>query len=201
MVDLWTQPMEALMVPLASLVVPILVSAVIIFFVSFVLWSVLPFWHRVDWSRVDGEDELMNAIRKVGLGRGQYVFPRAASQSAKTWSEDDARKVREGPMASLVIFPPGPPQMGKSLALWFVYLLIIGWVVAYLASRTVAPGVEYLAVFRVTGTAAFLAYAGAAPVSAIWFGHSWSSTVKSVIDGLIYALLTAGVFGWLWPIV
>jgi hypothetical protein len=24
-------------------------------------------------------------------------------------------------------------------------------------------------------------------------------TIKEVIDGLIYALLTAGTFGWLWP--
>ena len=25
------------------------------------------------------------------------------------------------------------------------------------------------------------------------------TTIKSSVDGLIYALLTAGTFGWLWP--
>jgi hypothetical protein len=24
-------------------------------------------------------------------------------------------------------------------------------------------------------------------------------TVKNVVDGLVYGLLTGGVFGWLWP--
>jgi len=24
-------------------------------------------------------------------------------------------------------------------------------------------------------------------------------TIKEMIDGLVYALLTAGTFGWLWP--
>jgi hypothetical protein len=29
--------------------------------------------------------------------------------------------------------------------------------------------------------------------------RSWIRTLKSMFDGLIYALLTASVFGWLWP--
>jgi hypothetical protein len=27
----------------------------------------------------------------------------------------------------------------------------------------------------------------------------WGTTIKEVIDGLVYGLLTAGTFGWLWP--
>jgi hypothetical protein len=45
----------------------------------------------------------------------------------------------------------------------------------------------------------FLAYAGAEPVGSIWFGRKWSATLKSIFDGLVHALLTAGVFSWLWP--
>jgi hypothetical protein len=33
----------------------------------------------------------------------------------------------------------------------------------------------------------------------IWYRRAWTITIKSTIDGLIYALLTAGTFGWLWP--
>jgi hypothetical protein len=33
----------------------------------------------------------------------------------------------------------------------------------------------------------------------IWAWRRWSTTLKGVFDGLVYALLTAGVFGWLWP--
>ncbi len=32
-----------------------------------------------------------------------------------------------------------------------------------------------------------------------WKGQKWSTTIKFMIDGLIYALVTAGTFGWLWP--
>ena len=89
--------------------------------------------------------------------------------------------------------------MGKPLVLWFLYTLIVGLLVAYLTGRTVGVGTDYLHVFRVAGTAAFLAYAGGEPVASIWFGRSWGATVKHVIDGLVYALVTAGTFGWLWP--
>ena len=33
----------------------------------------------------------------------------------------------------------------------------------------------------------------------IWYKRSWFRTFKSVFDSLIYAMLTAGVFGWQWP--
>jgi hypothetical protein len=51
----------------------------------------------------------------------------------------------------------------------------------------------------VAGTAAFLGYAAGAVPAAIWMGKPWRSAVKELADGLIYGLLTAGVFGWLWP--
>jgi len=33
----------------------------------------------------------------------------------------------------------------------------------------------------------------------IWMGKPWSSVIKDLADALIYGLLSAGVFGWLWP--
>jgi hypothetical protein len=67
------------------------------------------------------------------------------------------------------------------------------------AGRTVPAGTEYLHVFRVTGTVAFAGYGLALVQDSIWYGRRWGSTVKSLVDSLIYALLTAGSFGWLWP--
>jgi hypothetical protein len=81
----------------------------------------------------------------------------------------------------------------------FVFYLVVSFVVAYLASRTLAAGAEYLAVFRVVGTTAWLAYAFAIVPDSIWFGRPWNSTLKGFLDGLLYALLTAGAFAWLWP--
>ena len=57
----------------------------------------------------------------------------------------------------------------------------------------------YLTVFRIVGTVTFAGYALALAQYSIWYGRAWSITLKSMFDGLIYALLTGGVFGWLWP--
>jgi hypothetical protein len=89
--------------------------------------------------------------------------------------------------------------MGKSLALWFVYVIVVSTVAGYVAGAALPPGTRYLSVFRFAGTVAFASYALALPQHSIWYRRSWSTTFKSVFDGLIYALVTAGAFGWLWP--
>ena len=97
------------------------------------------------------------------------------------------------------MFPSGPPAMGKYLAKWFGYCLLVSFFAAYLTGRTVAPGADYLAVFRVAGTAAFMAYGLGNLSNAIWKGQPFNVTIKEVVDGLIYGGLTGGTFGWLWP--
>ena len=49
------------------------------------------------------------------------------------------------------------------------------------------------------GATAFLGYSLALIQESIWKGQTWGVTFKHVFDGLIYGLLTAGTFGWLWP--
>ncbi len=55
-------------------------------------------------------------------------------------------------------------------------------------------------VFRVVGCVAFLAYGFAYIPTSIWFKRPWSATGKDLLDALIYGLLTAGTFGWRWPV-
>jgi hypothetical protein len=64
---------------------------------------------------------------------------------------------------------------------------------------TLPAGSAYLRVFQIVGTSAFLGYAAALVQQSIWYGRSWSMTIRTMLDGLLYALLTAGLFGWLWP--
>jgi hypothetical protein len=184
------------MVPLSSLILPIVLSALFVFIASFLLWAVLP-WHRSDWRHPAREEVLMQAIRDAGLERGQYTFPAAAAKPASKRTPEEEVKATQGPLASLVVLPQ--PNISRSLALALLYYLVISLFVAYVTSRTLASGAEYLQVFRITGTIATLAYAGAIPLNSIWFGHTWSFTWKSILDGLVHGLLTAGVFGWLWP--
>jgi hypothetical protein len=46
---------------------------------------------------------------------------------------------------------------------------------------------------------AFKGYAGALWPQSIWYRKSWVTTIKSAIDGLVYAIVTAATFAWLWP--
>lgn len=182
-------------VSLMSLWMPIVVSAVIVFFSSSAIWMLLQY-HNSDWQKLPDEEAARAALK--GTAPGQYSVPNAASSAERknpAWQE----KYKDGPAAMLIVFPHGSLAMGKQMSQWIIYCLAISFLVAYLTSVTVSAGAEYLHVFRVSGTVAILAYAGAAPINAIWFGHQWSATLKDGLDGLIYGLLTAGVFGWLWP--
>jgi hypothetical protein len=184
------------MVPLAALWLPILLSAFIIFVASSILHMVLPY-HKSDYRQLPDEDKLLAPLRAAGLQPGLYQFPYCTHKDMK--SPATIEKFKQGPVGFLTMYPSGPPAMPKFLGLWFVYCLIIGFFVAYLTGRTVAPGAHYLVVFRVAGTTAFLAYGLGNLSNGIWKGQPWSMVIKEAIDGLLYGLLTAGTFGWLWP--
>ena len=184
------------MVSLTALWLPIILSAVIVFIASSIMHMLLPY-HRSDYRQLPDEEKLLAVLRAAGLKPGLYHFPFCSHKDMK--SPATVEKFKQGPVGMLTLFPSGPPAMQKFLGMWFAYCLVIGFFVAYLTGRTVAPGANYLAVFRVAGTAAFLAYGLGNLSNGIWKGQPWSVTLKEVIDGLVYGLLTAGVFGWLWP--
>ncbi len=185
------------MVSLTSLLVPILVAAVLVFFASFVTHMLLKY-HWSDVTAVPDEAGMMDALRRFNIPAGDYMVPRAESPKA---AKEPAftEKLKRGPVIVMTVLPTGEFNMGKSLGQWFVILLVILLVAAYIASRTLAPGAPYLSVFRIVGAVAFIGYAGGLWQDSVWWSRKWSTTLKSTFDSLIYALLTAGVFGWLWP--
>jgi hypothetical protein len=184
------------MVALTALWLPILVSAIIVYIASSIMHTLLPY-HQSDYRKLPDEDTVLAALRSVGVARGLYHFPHCTHKEMKTLAIQE--KFKQGPVGFLTIFPSGPVSMPKFLVQWFVYCLLIAFFVAYLSAHTVAQGAQYLAVFRVVGTAAFLGYGLGTFSNAIWKGQTWSMTLKEGFDGLVYALLTAGTFGWLWP--
>jgi hypothetical protein len=184
------------MVPLSALWIPIVLSAVIVFVASSIIHMVIPY-HRGDYQRLPDEDKVRAALRAAGLKRGLYMFPHGTHQDMKSPAMVD--KYQQGPVGMLTVFDNGVPVLPKFLGQWFVFCLIVSFFVAYLTGHTVAPGLTYLQVFRVAGTAGFLAYGLGHLSNGIWKGQPWSVTLKEVVDGLIYGLLTAGTFGWLWP--
>ncbi len=185
------------MIYLSDLWLPIVASAVIVFVASSILHMVLPL-HRNDYAKLPNEDKALESLRSLGVQPGDYAFP--CPDGPKDMNSPEMQeKYKAGPVGIVTVLPNGPPAMGKSLTLWFIYCLVMGVFVAYLTGRTVGAGNEYLTVFRVSSTVAFLGYGLGQAVDSIWKGVAWSTTFKHMFDGLVYALLTAGVFGWLWP--
>lgn len=174
---------------------PIVLSAVLVFIASFIAWMILPH-HKGDWKALPDEPGFANALRSLRVPPGQYIFPYCAS-SAQMKDPDFQRRMKEGPNGSLVLWP-GMCSMPRNLILTFIFYLIVGVFVAYISHLVLQPGADYLHVFQVTGTAAILAYCFGFIPHGIWFGRSWRSMIMDIIDGVVYGLLTAGTFGWLW---
>src|SRR5262245_19528287 len=184
------------MVSLTALWLPILLAAVVVFAASSIIHMVLPY-HRSKYKKLPDEDNLRQMLRARNLAPGLYHTPYCTHKKINT--PEGKAKFAEGPVALITVFPSGPANMGKFLGQWFAFLLAVGIVVAYLAAHTLHAGAPYRPVFRVVGTAAFLAYGIGIMSNGIWKGQPWSVVAKEVFDGLIYSLLTAGTFGWLWP--
>ena len=180
-----------------SLWLPILLSGVIVWVASAIIHMVLTY-HRSDYSKLPGEANIMAAMRREGLKPGMYLIPHCGAPK-DMGKPEMIQKYTEGPVAIMNVRPSGPPKMAKELGMWLAFCMVIGVFAAYVAGRTVGADATYREVFRITGTVAFLGFAGTEPVNAIFKGQPWPATIKHVFDGLVYALLMAGVFGWLWP--
>jgi len=185
------------MVDLVALWLPILLSAVLVFLASSLIHMVLPF-HRSDYGKVPSEDAVMDALRPFGIPPGDYLVP-CPHSPAGARAPDFVAKMKKGPVILMTVMQAGEMRMGGRLAAWFVFCVIVGVFSAYLTSRALPAGAPYLEVFRFAGTVAFIGYAMALWENTIWYSRAWTTTLKSTIDGLVYALLTGGVFGWLWP--
>lgn len=185
------------MVSIPDLWLPVLLSAVTVFIVSSIIHMALP-WHKGDMRRLEKEDEIMAALRPFAIPPGEYGLPMPGSM-AEMKDPGFIEKMKAGPVAFLTVATNGPPSMGASLVLWFVYSLVVSIFAAYIAGRALGPGSPYLAVFRFAGCTAFVGYSLALLQNSIWYKRSWIVTGKSMLDGLLYAALTAGMFGWLWP--
>lgn len=184
------------MVSLSALWLPILISAVLVFFASFLIHMVVGY-HAADYGRVSSEDDVMDALRGFAIPPGDYLVPCPGRRGAR--DPEFVAKHKKGPVLLMTVFPAGDLSMGKQLAMWFVYCAVVGLFAAYLTSRALPAGTEYPEVFRFAATVAFVGYGLALWQHSIWYRRKWATTLRSNVDALIYGLLTGGTFGWLWP--
>jgi len=181
---------------LIELWLPIVISAVAVFLAAFVL-HVISKHHKGDYAKVPNEDAFLDAIRGGGARAGFYIFPFCENPAELKDPEKKARYDR-GPHGFMSL-SAGPWNIGTNMIKSVIFYLVVGVFVAYITSEARPWGAEYLSVFQMAGTAAILAYCFGFVHLDIWFKRPMRNTVMDVIDGIVYGLLTAGIFGWLWP--
>ena len=185
------------MTGLDTLWLPILLSSVIVFVVSSIIHMVLP-WHKNDYLKVPNEDRAMEVLRPLAVPPGDYMMPRPSSVDDMR-SPEFAEKLKNGPVMMVTVMPNGQMSMTKNLVLWFLYCVVVGIFAAYVAGRALPAGAPPLRVFQFVGVTAFIGYSVALWQMTIWYRRALGTTIKSTVDGLIYALVTAATFAWLWP--
>ncbi len=86
--------------------------------------------------------------------------------------------------------------MGRNMGLSF---LVFAFVDAYVASHALGSAPHYRAVFRIVGTVGFMSFAVGPVFNSIWYNRPWRAYAADLIDALLFGLVMAGIFGWLWP--
>lgn len=184
-------------VSIFALWLPILVSAVFVFIVSSLMHMLLTY-HQSDLKKLPDEAGVMETLRGFNVPPGDYYFPHATGMK-ETKSPEYMEKMKKGPVGIVTFYKDGDMSMVSSLIMWFLYSVLISIFAAYISGRALGANAYYLEVFRFVGATSFIGYSMALLQNSIWYKKNWCATLKSMFDGLIYALVTAGVFGWLWP--
>lgn len=181
---------------LLSLWLPIVLSAAVVWIAAAIVWMALPH-HKNDFIALADEDGFMDDLRKRGIKPGNYVFPDFRGREAMK-SQKVCKALEEGPVGHLSLWQPPLGMAGKMLGTFIVYLAV-STLIAYLASVTLPKPAEFARVFQVVGTAGILAYSFSHIPNAIWFGSYKRTIFASIIDGIVYGLITGVIFAWRWP--
>jgi len=184
-------------VVLTQLWLPIIVGTLLAWVASMLVHIVLKY-HNSDYQQLKNEDEVMKAVENGSPSLGVHTYPYCVDMAAMN-DEAMQKKFARGPVGILTVFPSGMPNMGKLVPQQLGFFLVGCALVAYCATLALDTGASYLVVFRFVATASFLTFGWAVIPFSIWYGHQWSTTAKYLLDALIYGLVIAGAFAWLWP--
>lgn len=178
---------------LAELWLPIVLSAVALFFVSFLSWMVLGL-HLKDWRNPPDEAKLTQAIIDCGLERGaSYMLP-GCGDPARMKDPAFQKRLADGPNGIITVFEKN--DMGRNLVLTFLYFAVTSFCLAYLGEIGLPRGTSFLTVFRFFTAAGLLTHLAAMVPQAVWFKNR---IVGHTIEAITYALVLGGIFGAMWP--
>ena len=184
------------MTHVTSLLIPIVVAAVVVFVVSLIVQSVMP-WHRRDFGNVPDDDAFLDVIRQQGIRPDDYTVPSPRLPDGRR-NPDFVAKWAAGPSVTMTVIPPSA-NMGRYLAQWFGFTLLVALIAGWLTGSIVRPPGGGHAAFHYGAIITALCYSlGAWPLS-IWYHRRWSTALKGALDAILYGVATGLVFAWLWP--
>jgi len=188
------------MVPVTDLILAILIASVAVFFASSMMWMVLPH-HRKDFKFLEEKESgYTDAIKSLDLKPGLYMYP--GCDHSKSQSDERKSEIKKrwdaGPWGVLTIYE-GKPNFGMNLLKTFLAFLAITIFVAYITGIGVAPGADYMHVFRIAGTTAILGHCMGGLCGSFFMGKPTRFIITDFIDGVVYALITAGIIASMWP--
>lgn len=185
------------MTSLAALWLPIVLSTVFVFIASSIIHMVLP-WHKSDFAGVPDEAGLRRAVGPMNIPAGDYVVPHCTDMKEMGTPEYKA-KLEEGPVLVMTVRRNGQVSMAPMFIGWTLAILAATVLAACVAATALAPGANTKAVWHITGLVALGVYGFGGWPESIWYGRKWSTAVKNTVDAVIYAVVTALTFGWMWP--
>lgn len=181
---------------LMSLMIPVVLATVGVFFASFLSWMVLQL-HRHDWKKIANEDEFLQAVRKCEVPPGNYMFPGCSSPEEQK-SDEHQKKWAAGPCGVVTFYGPVNmgANMGRNLGMTFLYFLVVNFCLAYLATLGVPRGADFMTVFRFVSTAGLMTFFAAIVPHAIWFG---CRIVGHIVESIAFAAISGAIFAAMWP--
>ncbi len=170
---------------------PILAAGLATHVLSTIAWTVMPH-HRPEWQKLPDEDQLHKKFTE-SVPPGQYIFPYAAD--GKAANTEEFKKKYQACSGMLIVWS-SPTSMVKAILCTLTSLMIIAFVIGYLASIALPRGAEFMKVLQFTMTAGLLAHIAAKFPFVFWFRRK---IILDVLDGVVYAVATGLIFAALWP--
>lgn len=183
-------------VGITELLLPILITSVVVFFASAMMWMLLPHHHKDIQFLEDKEAKYVEAVKSLDIKPGLYMYPGCDHKDSK--NPEVMERWNAGPWGVLTIFP-GKPNFAMNLIKTFIAFFVITVCVGYITGIGLDRGTDYMQVFRVAGTAAFMGHCLGGLCGSFFQGKPTRFIITDFIDGVVYALITAGIFASMWP--
>ena len=105
-------------------------------------------------------------------------------------------KQKQGRCRGQIVLWEQPVSMPQAILKTLTFFMVSAFMIGYVLSFALTGDADRHTVFRLAFTVGILTHCFAKFPHLFWFPQK---SLMSLLDGVVYALITAGVFYWLWP--